>query len=221
MINFLKSIPIFSDVNDKIIESASRMFYKRSYNKNEMIFAFGEIGDFLGFVISGRVKISIVSDSGKEIILDYLGRGDCIGEMSIFDNNTRSADAIATTPVTLALISKNDYIKFDHLIPRISIKIASIVSKRLRIANRRFESIISMPLSKRVADFLISCCDKSENYKINYTQKELGDLLGAQRESITRVLSKMKSQGIFRKSEKKREMKIDRDKLEKIYLSDK
>lgn len=220
MIDFLKSVPVFYGVDETILKSACGKFFRHAYIKNQTILESGDKGDFLGFVISGRVKVSIISESGKEIILDYLGRGECIGEMAIFDENKRSANVTASTPAVLALISRKDYLGYASHVPEISFRIASVMSKRLRTANRRFESMVSMPLIRRVADLLISCCDKSENYRVGYTQQEMGDLLGVHRESITRVLSKMKSQGILNKAPCSSDLSINRNLLEKIYLTE-
>src|SRR5215510_10189449 len=91
----LRSVPLFSELTEADISSLGRLATRRRYPKDTVVFFENEEGDFFFTIVQGRIKVTILGDDGREIILSVLGPGDFFGEMALLDNEPRSATAIA------------------------------------------------------------------------------------------------------------------------------
>ncbi len=208
----LKSINIFSSLNDKELNLIKKFSSKISYTKNTIICLSGDPATFFAGIIKGKIKVSSFSESGKEIAFYYLYPKDCFGEMSIFDKKSYRSATLTTVSKSEIIIIKNvDFIRLINEIPSLFIKLGEILADRLRHSNKKVESMCFFTLKQKVTDFLIECCEKSNNYVCS--QKEIVEFTGANRESISRVISEMRNNGIILKSEKNNLLKINLEKL--------
>ena len=211
----IKLIKIFSSLNEEEISFIQKLSSKISFSKNTIICLRGDPATYFAGIINGKLKVSSFSESGKEIAFHYLSEGDCFAEMSIFDNeSTRSATITSVSKSEIIIIKNRDFINLMKEMPSIFFKIGKILSERLRHSNKKIELLCFCSLKRKVADYLIECCEK-ENY-YTCSQKEIVEFTGASRESISRVISELKQNGIITKESKKDNFKIDLEKL-KIY----
>src|SRR6185436_5381292 len=86
----LRTVPVFADLSDADIEALARLCTRRHYPKDTVVFFENEEGDFFFMIIEGRIKVTILGDDGREIILSVLGPGDFFGEMALLDSEPRS-----------------------------------------------------------------------------------------------------------------------------------
>src|SRR3954465_8513084 len=105
----LRTVPVFSDLSDGDIEALARVCTRRHYPKDTVVFFENEEGDFFFMIIEGRIKVTILGDDGREVILSVLGPGDFFGEMALLDNEPRSATAIAVEDTELLSLHRNDF----------------------------------------------------------------------------------------------------------------
>ena len=87
----LRSIPLFSHVADADLEQIASHLIERRYPRNTTIVEEGLAGDYMYLIREGRVKVTKLSDDGREKILEFLEAGEFFGEMSLLDNAPRSA----------------------------------------------------------------------------------------------------------------------------------
>ena len=87
----LKAVPFFTSLNDRELDVVRAVATEKTYPKNAVVLTEGEMGDSLYMIQSGKVKVFIGDEEGREIILKILGAGDFFGEMSMIDNQPRSA----------------------------------------------------------------------------------------------------------------------------------
>lgn len=208
----LRSINIFSSLNDKELNLIKKFSSKISYTKNTIICLSGDPATFFAGIIKGKIKVSSFSESGKEIAFYYLYSGDCFGEMSIFDKESyRSATLTTVSKSEIIVINNIDFINLIKEIPSLFVKLGEILADRLRQSNKKVESMCFFTLKQKVTDFLLECCEKSDNYICS--QKEIVEFTGANRESISRVISEMRNNGIILKSDKNNLLKINLEKL--------
>ena len=208
----LKSINIFSSLNEQELNLVEKFSSKICYDKNTIICLTGDPANYFAGIVKGKLKVSSFSESGKEIAFHFLYQGDCFGEMSIFGKEQyRSATITSILKTEIIVIRNNDFMFLVKEIPSIFINIGELLSERLRQSNRKVESMCFCTLKRKVADFLIECCEK-ENY-YTCSQKDIVEFTGASRESISRVISELKQNGIITKGTKKDNFKIDLEKL--------
>src|SRR5678815_2164284 len=105
----LRTVPIFAELSDEDISSLARLTSRRRYPKDTVVFFENEEGDSFFMILEGRIKVTILGDDGREIILSMLGAGDFFGEMALLDNEPRSATAIAVEETELLSLNRTDF----------------------------------------------------------------------------------------------------------------
>lgn len=142
----LKKEKIFYLFSDEDFEHLSPFLEMVDYSKDTVIFKEGDAGDFICFVISGKLEVKKLTEfKGNQIILALLGKGAMVGELSLFDQHYRSA-TVETVEDTTLLILRNSAL--EDLIqnhPYIGVKILKgfirVLSLRLRKATERLTTI--------------------------------------------------------------------------------
>ena len=107
----LRNVPLFSALPEGQLTLLTRVVGRKSYPRNSTIINAGDPTDALYIVISGRLKVMMSDDEGREVILAILGQGEFFGEMGLIDEAPRSATVIAIEPCELLTINKMDFKK--------------------------------------------------------------------------------------------------------------
>src|SRR5437867_8892135 len=113
----IRSVPLFASLSDDELSDLRNLLRTRAVQAHMPLFSAGDQGDAMYLVESGRVRISITDDDEKEIILAELTQGDFFGEMAIIDGKQRSASATVTEDAVLAVLSRDDFLRFIHANP--------------------------------------------------------------------------------------------------------
>ena len=200
----LKSVTLFSILRDDEIHAISRITTLKSYDKNSIVFQEGEIGDSLYVILSGKVKISLFDDDGKEYILDIIGKDGFFGELSLIDELPRSANVITTENSELLVIRRKDFVKLLLENPSISISILKTLSERLRHADERIKGLAFLSVEGRVLKYLLDIGEKTALRLKNHiiiengpTQIEIANSCGSSRETVSRVLKTLIKKGFI------------------------
>jgi CRP/FNR family transcriptional regulator/CRP/FNR family cyclic AMP-dependent transcriptional regulator len=153
-------------------------------------------------ITSGRVKVTILSDDGREIILSILSDRDFFGEMALLDNEPRSATAIAVQETEVAVIHQKDFLSIVEKRPRVAINLLSALSDRLRKANHQIGSLALLDVYGRVAGVLLEMARDTgirlKDGRIRFrrpTHQEIANMIGATRETVSRTISDLHRQG--------------------------
>src|SRR6185436_347366 len=136
-IQTLKAVPFFTQLNEHELEVVRAVASERSYAKTAVVLTEGETGDSLYMIQSGKVKVVIGDEEGREIILKILGPGDFFGEMSMIDQEPRSASVTTIEPVTLLVLTHAAFDRCVEQAPRIAKVVMQILAQRVREADRK------------------------------------------------------------------------------------
>lgn len=198
----LRQVPLFSGLDDTDIQSLMGAVARRKYLKDAVIFFEHDPGDAMFMILSGRVKVTILSDDGREIILSMLTERDFFGEMSLLDNEPRSATAIAVQETEVAVLHQKDFLSIVEKRPRVAINLLSALSDRLRKANHQIGSLALLDVYGRVAAVLLEMARDSgirlKDGRIRFrrpTHQEIANMIGATRETVSRTISDLHRQG--------------------------
>jgi CRP/FNR family transcriptional regulator, cyclic AMP receptor protein len=174
----------------------------RTYAAGDTIFLMGSPGDCLMAVLSGRVRISMTSPEGKEIVLAILGAGEHFGEIALLDGKERTADATALSACTLAVLDRRDVLAFLERHPRAWLSIVEVLCTRLRNTDQHIAEIALLGLPARLAKAILRLLDaqdaKSSAPQIKTSQRALGTMVGASRESINKCLGEWQREGLVK-----------------------
>ena len=99
--DLLRKVPLFEGLGEEDLEAIGNVTIPRSFDKDQVIILAEEEGDALFIISKGQVKVTIVSEDGREVILSLLGEGAVFGELSLLDGKPRSANVVATRDTEL------------------------------------------------------------------------------------------------------------------------
>lgn len=197
--SYLKKIPLFSNFNSDQLDLLYKAGITRNYPKGSTIVSQRGPGDTFYVVVSGRVKVTILHEDGNEIVLHILKEGDFFGELSLLDNEPRSASVISLTETTLFLITQG---RFKQLIPSNSGVLERVlqgICKRLRDANETIKNFACLGAYERTLFVLQQLALIQGTRKGNYveifhapTHEEISKTVGVSRETVSRIIQALK-----------------------------
>ena len=201
----IKRHPFFEPLSDDALEGLLSHARTVVFPARKTIFGQGDDSDCLYILLSGRVKISIHSDAGKETVLAFMGEGDAVGDMGVFDGLPRSAGATALEETRALQLFKRDVIGFLERNPTVAMQIIATLSKRLRRTNMQLEDIATLPTGPRLARALLRLAkiygeaDKNGAVRIDMklSQSNLGAHAGLMRENVNRQIKLWEGEGLI------------------------
>jgi CRP/FNR family transcriptional regulator, cyclic AMP receptor protein len=199
---FLRKIPLFSDLSVEELQNVQRVFQEKSYKKHQVIFLEEETGLYMYIVLSGKVKVLKSSAEGREHILAIHYTGEFFGEMSLLDGKTTPATIIAMEPCRLLIVCKEDFLRTILGNQKVLARIIAILCERLREAWNQLPLLTSASAEDRILSTLRHLAEKSgvrDNRGIivnmRITHMELAEMCGTSRETATRIILKLQNQG--------------------------
>ena len=174
------------------------------FKKDSTILVESEEGTALFFIIKGKVKVTLQSKEGKEVILSLLKENDFFGEMALIDGTNRAATIVACEPTELFIIKRDDFLNLLKTYPEISISLLQEISKRLRFADLMIKSLSLNDAEGKVAVVLNQYAfdyGKIKNGVVEIdkapTQQDIAKMAGTSRETVNRVLGTFSKKGMI------------------------
>jgi CRP/FNR family transcriptional regulator, cyclic AMP receptor protein len=174
------------------------------YPAGEEIFAKGSPGNSLMIVLRGRVRISSISLTGKEIVLNIIDAGEIVGEIALLDGGERSGDAVAMTDCELLVLNRRDFMPFIENRADICLMLIKILCQRLRQTSEQVEDLQFRHLESRIAKALLHLSERSGQpvvdgrvLELHMSQSELSHIVGSSRESVNKQLQAWQKAGFI------------------------
>jgi uncharacterized membrane protein len=145
-IEALRSVPLFSGLDDGAAETLRELLVVRDVAAGTLLFKVGDVGDAMFLIEAGRVRIYIHDGDGEDVTLAELATGDFFGEMAIVDGKPRSAHAAAVEDARLAVLSREDFLRFVRGNVDVALEMVSAISDRLR----RTDELLRQRVSRNV-----------------------------------------------------------------------
>lgn len=220
--NFLSTVPIFSNLQPNELGQLAGKLRRHGYQRGEVIFHQDDPADRMHIILEGTVRISISSEDGREKDLALLQQGDNFGEMALLDGSNRSATATAVEPAQTLALYRQDFMDFLKEHPDAVAKTTNLLTQRLRNVNQMLGDLAFLDVPTRLAKQLL---DLAENYsggspsqgpiEVPLGQDDLARLVGASRETVSRVLNSYCRLGIVTTSHRRVTI-LDRSALQRM-----
>jgi CRP/FNR family cyclic AMP-dependent transcriptional regulator len=202
-----RTFPVFSALEASVLAELPKMALRKSWRAGEMIFAKGDAGTFLIALTDGRIKLSNVTHSGREMVIRFAEPGDLVGEIACLDGGERSSAAYAATDVTALMLTRSQYLDIANRFPALHAAAIAHLGQLLRQTNDRLESVSLYELSGRLARFILFSLTQKhgadltevEFLDLALTQTELGLLVGASRSKINAVLQEFREKDVLQR----------------------
>jgi CRP-like cAMP-binding protein len=160
----------------------------------------GDPGDALFVIASGQVKVVLIGDDGREVILSVLGSGSFFGEMALLDDDPRSAHVVAMEDATLLQLRRDDFRVRLRSSPDVAIALLRELTRRLRRADDTIGSLALRDVNGRIAHLLLDLAAEEDGGRITrrLTHATLAQMVGASRETVSRTLRALVKAGAIR-----------------------
>ncbi len=205
-VEHLRKVPIFSDLSDSDLEKISSKMISRIYEKGKMILLEESEGETFFIILSGVVKVTRLSDDGREVILAILGESDFFGEMSLLDGEGRSANIVANEKSEVVTLSRRDFLDCLQKYPKIAIALLEELAVRLRKSDQHIESLSLSDSEQRIGITLIRLAEElgtikqgDVNVKNLPFQQDLANMAGTSRETVSRTLKLLESKNLLKR----------------------
>jgi CRP/FNR family cyclic AMP-dependent transcriptional regulator len=191
-----------SELDQKIIFDKCT---QRSVRPRTVIVSQGSSGRDMFIVVSGSLKVSVLSAEGKEISFVVLRKGDYFGELSLIDGRKRSATVTAIESSELLVLGHSEYQlllrEFPHTATQFLTRMLLMLANRIRATDELYQDSVFLDVSSRLAKFLLSASIEdnrtgSRQLDVQLSQYELGTMVNASRESVNKQLHDWVEQGI-------------------------
>ena len=194
----LRNVPLFAVLDEAQVTALAGVMVRRSFLKNRTVMQAGDPTDSLYIIISGRTKVQMADDEGKEVILAALGPGEFFGEMGLMDDEPRAASVVTTEPCEFVVITKDDF----NALLKDNFDLAMVIMrglvKRLREADRKIESLALLDVYGRVARVLLEFAEDVNGRKVvkrKLPRQDIAKMIGASREMVSRVMKGLEVEG--------------------------
>jgi CRP/FNR family cyclic AMP-dependent transcriptional regulator len=196
----LAAMPLFRDLEDAELSRIAGMLQARRFPAATNILTVEQPGEVAYIILGGTVKVHVEQVDGSDVILAILGHGEILGEMSLVDRIGRSASVVTMEESTLAWLNRATFWELMERLPALGRNLVGILSRRLRLANTRIQSLATESVSGRIARQILAFAREygeptGENQvyiPLRLTQSDLAELVGATRVRVNQTLSAMK-----------------------------
>lgn len=214
--DFLSSVPLFRGLDRDELSKFGELVRERSYPKGSVILFQDDPGDSLYILRTGRVKVVLIGEDGREVILGVLEPGAHFGELALIDDQPRSAHVIAMQDAHLLILRREDFRRRVDANPSVAWALLCELSRRLRRADEKIGGLVLLDVPGRIARLLLDLSTEAGGALIEkaLTHQTIAQMIGASRETVSRAMKEFQEAGLIR-VERRRIAVANRDALEK------
>jgi CRP-like cAMP-binding protein len=196
-VDFLTTVPLFAGIDPAELAQLADVTREKQYPKGSVIVFEDDPGDALFVVREGRVKVVLVSEDGREVILGVLGVGEHFGELSLIDEQPRSAHVIAMEDTSLLVLRSDDFRRRVEASPAVAWALLQELSRRLRRADTKIHGLALLDVPGRIAHLLLDFAHEggSDTIEKPLTHQTIAHMIGASRETVSRTMKEFQDNG--------------------------
>jgi CRP/FNR family transcriptional regulator, cyclic AMP receptor protein len=208
IVDLLGRTSLFGTLDEAERRAVADEMREVSFDASQVIFARGDQGREIYLVVSGRVRLSVLTAEGRELSFAHAEPGAIFGEIAMLDGGVRSADATAVNKVVALSLSKPAFKRLMETHPHVADAAVRFLCSRIREADQQLEAIALYPIEGRLARFFLAAARAkapgSEEARITIdlpmSQSELALLIGASRPKVNTALSVLEDSGALERS---------------------
>ena len=198
-LELIRRVPLFAMLSAAQADSVAQAVSKCRFKRGAVLVEQGQKSDSLTILLSGRARVFTTDARGREVILATLQPGDCIGEMSLIDDQPHSATVRAETQSDALLLGRNEFLRCLYEDASMAQAVLESLVRRLRSADQKIESLALMDVYGRVARVLIDAAVEDEHQqwivREKISRQDLAKMVGASREMVSRVMKDLEERG--------------------------
>jgi CRP-like cAMP-binding protein len=201
----LSQLELFAGFCEADLADIARVTQRRRLRPGEVLFHKGDEGSDMYVIASGRLKAFATSAEGDDVVFRYMGPSEVIGEIGAFVGGKRTASVSALEACELLMIQKRELLPLLKRNPTVAIRLLEALAARLAKLSETLEDNNFRPVSQRLAKCLLSHAQRwgergargAVRIDLHLHQGDLGDLVGATRESINKLIGRWTAERIL------------------------
>jgi len=203
--SLLKSLPLFSTLNEHEFAAMLPAMQQRTYTPRTCILRAGESGEGLYVVLSGRVRVLLDDGEGHEIIVSVFGPNEFFGEIELMDGGPRLANFDCIQPTEVLHIPRKIVVEWLERDPAASMLLLRTVTRRLADAHQKIGNLALVNVYGRVARVLLEEGHEGATgeWHVEPGAEQIAAMVGASREMVSRVVKDMITRGLVRRHKRK------------------
>ena len=202
----LSRIPLFSKLPAEGLRQLSLYGVARTYPKNTILIHEKDQGESLYVILSGKVKIYVSNEEGKEIILNILNPGEYFGELELIDTGPYSASVMTLERSQIYMISRAGLHYYLLEYPTIALELLHSLALRIRLLTESVKSFALDNVYQRVIRTLLNLATERDGtlaIEQRLTQQDVADRVGASREMVSHILKELNAGGYIKIKDRK------------------
>jgi CRP/FNR family cyclic AMP-dependent transcriptional regulator len=204
LLQYFAQVPVLAALPDESQKRLERIAEQRHYRRRQVVHFADQAGDFLFLLCTGRVKVSRVSEQGREVTLYLIEGNQVFGETGLIaENQPYELMAETLEDSLIAVFRRSDIITALNETPQAAGEMLKLVSERRSTAETAVADLVFLDVPKRLAKLLLKLHDAHGTktgragtlIKAKFTHQELANMIGSTRETTTLILNDFKRQG--------------------------
>ena len=203
-LSLLSQAPLFAGIDPGALTELSQRAGTRKLDADQALFHKGDPGGELYGVLRGRLRVRGLAPDGRTMVYSYMDPGAIFGEISVVDQQPRSASVDAAESSEVLVVHRSHFAAFVRQHPQVAINLARMLAARLRRVSDQTEDAYLLAIPARLARRILALGEtygmpagEGTQISIRLPQHELGELVGATRESVNKLLRRWSEQGII------------------------
>ncbi len=194
---------MFAAMVPDVLTRISSGVQRRHWTQGQQIFAKGDAATSdLYVVLRGRVRLSVLSPTGRELSLRHIASGEVLGEIAALTGTPRSATATALSEVEALSVPAEHLMQVASSDPETARAVMQLLCERLRSTTVQLESVALHGVQARLARFLLGLAVETgprAEITMALTQEQLADMIGASRPKVSQALARLEREGAIRR----------------------
>ncbi|HZY43888.1 MAG TPA: Crp/Fnr family transcriptional regulator [Anaerolineae bacterium] len=196
VIAFLRSVPLFADLDQATLNRLTRVCRSASLPKGYMLFNYSDPAESAYVVYSGRIDIMLTTADGRELVINEMGPGDCFGELSLVTNLPRSTNAVARRASDVLIIPRDEFLSELEANPKMLRCLLETTAHRLQTSGEREGALAFLDAAARLARVLLQLdLEFSADGFVTISQDDLAQRLGLARQTVAKTLGQWRRSG--------------------------
>jgi len=213
-IEVLRNVELFGVLTDEQLATVAGAASTRRLSRNDVLFTEADTPLELFVVVAGRVAIANRAADGRESVVALMEPGDLFGEMPLFDDLPRSAEARALESSELVVVPYAPLRTIYEAQPQLLWQVVGLLAQRLRATDEALADSVFLDVTGRTAKRILELSGGSDDFHLPVTQEELSGMVGASRERVNKAISSFVRLGWIDQAERHYRI-IDRPQLER------
>ncbi|MCB1866895.1 MAG: Crp/Fnr family transcriptional regulator [Chromatiales bacterium] len=201
----LKDVTLFGGLADADLNVIADLAVQRAFPRNAVVISRDDDSDSLYVIVSGRARVLIADDEGREAVLGTLDAGDSFGDLALLDPAPRVATVVTLEPAEMLVITRADFLRWLDARPGIALNLLRTLARRVRALAENVGSLALLDVYGRTARLLLNQAQEENGLMITprLTHQEIASMVGASREMVTRILSDLRAGGYIEVEDKR------------------